>query len=749
MKKLLSMLLSFLLLCSLPFSLSAGADSYLYHQDFSNLSAGSALPEGYETKGSVSVKDGYIEIAAGGMLLLPANLTHSDFVYEVDFTITDAAEGTRWAGFIFHAKGSSAQSVGNYMQMCCRQDATRTNGLEVAACVSGGWKYPANYSESYTEPIDKNKKYTAKIMCTNNKVALSLFSMGDPSEKIFVLANAEVIGEGRFGMQANGSKLRVYGVRISESVTLPGKISNGSEYVKNVYLPTTGIVAPPTVIRVMDSAEDRNSLKNTDAPQVALFDDSTSLEEAFSLCGTKVIPMFRIQSMDKAKELLSYVQKNSQFDLIAASDNSEILKYFYSKEPTAIRLAYWNSGKNDVKDLVKTVWQNNATLLITEQSLSRSDCEYLQKRFVSVWCYHPQLKNGGSAVLDESITKAALDCGANGIFVSDQATPYALYKGVKDVRYCRRPIINAHRGANTIAPENTVEAMIEAAKAGADVVECDVWVTKDNQLVINHNGNIRDYVSDKNPPADSIENHTRAEIKKYTIKAKNNYKNCKFAFLDEMFEVLQDYPNLVLDIEIKTANTNVQKLIADLAKEYGVEDQIISIAFGGSQAKLMHDTMPIGVGKLHSGLNGTTTEVIFQAMKIVGASGSVFNPDCYSMNKEKVYGMLSRGISTNLWTINGDANMRAYATMGSSSITTDQPASAYQLFVTELEGCLNADDILYGKNEDPTSDGNQNNGENQSNSSNQNTNNGTAEEKAPSLLWLWILIGVLAVGGAV
>ena len=48
------------------------------------------------------------------------------------------------------------------------------------------------------------------------------------------------------------------------------------------------------------------------------------------------------------------------------------------------------------------------------------------------------------------------------------------------------PLNFAHRGGVTDFPENTLYAYSEAAKAGADVLEMDVYQTKDNELVILH-----------------------------------------------------------------------------------------------------------------------------------------------------------------------------------------------------------------------------------------------------------------------
>src|SRR5687768_5768460 len=50
----------------------------------------------------------------------------------------------------------------------------------------------------------------------------------------------------------------------------------------------------------------------------------------------------------------------------------------------------------------------------------------------------------------------------------------------------KSPLKIAHRGHEQDFPENTVIALTEAAKAGVDLVEFDVQVTKDQQLVLMH-----------------------------------------------------------------------------------------------------------------------------------------------------------------------------------------------------------------------------------------------------------------------
>ena len=53
------------------------------------------------------------------------------------------------------------------------------------------------------------------------------------------------------------------------------------------------------------------------------------------------------------------------------------------------------------------------------------------------------------------------------------------------------PRIIAHRGASQLCPENTIPAMVQAAKQGAQWVECDCRLSSDNNAVIIHDRTLR------------------------------------------------------------------------------------------------------------------------------------------------------------------------------------------------------------------------------------------------------------------
>ena len=53
--------------------------------------------------------------------------------------------------------------------------------------------------------------------------------------------------------------------------------------------------------------------------------------------------------------------------------------------------------------------------------------------------------------------------------------------------------IIAHRGASGYAPENTLAAFHLAEKMGTEEIELDVWLSKDNHIVICHDGSLHRY----------------------------------------------------------------------------------------------------------------------------------------------------------------------------------------------------------------------------------------------------------------
>lgn len=109
------------------------------------------------------------------------------------------------------------------------------------------------------------------------------------------------------------------------------------------------------------------------------------------------------------------------------------------------------------------------------------------------------------------------------------------------------PRICAHRGFNTIAPENSMPAFGAAVALGAEEIEFDLWSTKDRILVSCHDSTI-ERVSDGNG---KIYEHTYEELSRldFGIKHGEKFRGLKIPTFEE---ILQKFAGrVIMNIHVK------------------------------------------------------------------------------------------------------------------------------------------------------------------------------------------------------
>ena len=109
--------------------------------------------------------------------------------------------------------------------------------------------------------------------------------------------------------------------------------------------------------------------------------------------------------------------------------------------------------------------------------------------------------------------------------------------------------VGAHRGFSAIYPENTMLAVQEACKLGVDLIEVDVYVSRDGVPVIAH-----DYVLDRcSNGHGNISDYTLKELKQldFGIHRGVAYEGLCLPTLEQFLEYMRDYPDILLDIDFK------------------------------------------------------------------------------------------------------------------------------------------------------------------------------------------------------
>ena len=446
--------------------------------------------------------------------------------------------------------------------------------------------------------------------------------------------------------------------------------------IRDVYMPQTCIVNPPTVVQYINTAEKLEKLQGGVRPQAAWFvltsegkaklgDETVSLGDALNACAGKVIPVLEIPDMACA-EIVSEEVKNQYFDLLLASSDTAVLKKLYEDAIGYTRLVYI-TDLTDPQTIVETALSNGA-MIVAMKNPNRETCEYMQQRFLTVLS-NPDLES------DELNVRSAVDCGANFILLDGFQTAYDMYASVTEQSFVRRAYVVGHRGMVTYAPDNTAEGVYQAFESGADAAEIDIRYTADKQIICFHNNDLSGATLQKlDDPSKPISEYTLEELKQYNLMYSSGhiYKNAKIPTLEEILAVLQQYPDKMLVIEFKDFLVEPTHLLSVL-EEYDVVDQCVFIGFGQSVLNRYYPTIPV-IGA--SDLDGSYPKenaagCVDRYYSITVGSVCSYSPS-YTIPDDTIAMLHCRGVSVNLWTAGSFSVMEEMAKRGAQFITTDR-----------------------------------------------------------------------------
>ena len=146
-----------------------------------------------------------------------------------------------------------------------------------------------------------------------------------------------------------------------------------------------------------------------------------------------------------------------------------------------------------------------------------------------------------------------------------------------------KPLIIAHRGESYDAPENTLASINLAWQRGAEAVEIDVHLSKDNNVIVIHDASTK-RVSGK---SGRIKNLTLDEIKNLDVGSWKNekYKNEKIPTLEEVLKTIP--PNKKLIIEIKSGVKILPFLKIEIKRANLKPNQIEIISFSYASERMI------------------------------------------------------------------------------------------------------------------------------------------------------------------
>ncbi|MDR1588043.1 MAG: glycerophosphodiester phosphodiesterase, partial [Treponema sp.] len=132
----------------------------------------------------------------------------------------------------------------------------------------------------------------------------------------------------------------------------------------------------------------------------------------------------------------------------------------------------------------------------------------------------------------------------------------------------RRPLLFAHRGCSSLAPENTMASFKKARETGAPGIELDIHVCATGELIVAHDDTFSRTAGDDR----AIESLGLREIRALDVGSffGPNFKGERPPLIEEALE--EFCPEMYIDIELKTRKTGkdpLPGLLAEKIKQFG------------------------------------------------------------------------------------------------------------------------------------------------------------------------------------
>jgi len=247
----------------------------------------------------------------------------------------------------------------------------------------------------------------------------------------------------------------------------------------------------------------------------------------------------------------------------------------------------------------------------------------------------------------------------------------------------------SHRGESTDAPENTMAAFRLAAERKADGFECDVYLTKDNEVVCVH-----DRTTKRTTGADLVV--TNASLAELRALDAGSWKGPQYAgeripTLSEALSLARDHFEIY--VEVKCGVEIVPRLTEVMAAEpKATPDRVLFICFSTNVVSALRQRLPAyrtywltTTKRTEDGVVTPTAAAALAAAKACRASGIDAQASA-ALSAAYVREIRDAGLSFHVWTVNGARRASELAEMGVDTVTSDCGAALAALLQARPEG---------------------------------------------------------------
>lgn len=233
-----------------------------------------------------------------------------------------------------------------------------------------------------------------------------------------------------------------------------------------------------------------------------------------------------------------------------------------------------------------------------------------------------------------------------------------------------RPLIIAHRGASTYAPENTRAAFELARKMGADGFECDVRLSKDGVPVVIHDDKLK-RLAGVNARVGDL---TLRALKKLDVGSwyDRRFAQERILTLEETLALAR--PRFIAMVELKAVRDARRNLRLALEAARLLDEAVAkACSFSADVCLALKAALP----DLHVELVAQAPSARRWQSLLAAARGfNGISLDYRHLSAERIRHARETGLCVSAWTVNRASSVARVARLGVDAIETDRPDMA-------------------------------------------------------------------------
>jgi len=211
-----------------------------------------------------------------------------------------------------------------------------------------------------------------------------------------------------------------------------------------------------------------------------------------------------------------------------------------------------------------------------------------------------------------------------------------------------------HRGARAYEPENTLRSFKKALEIGVDAVEFDVRKTKDDQLVVIHDADVKRTTDGEG----LVSELTLEEIKGFSAE-----KGEKIPTLKEALDFLDTKVKIVIELK----ETNVEEKVLKAVREKGLQKNVVIVSFiEKALRKIRELDEEVETGLIYV----KHKNPVKAALELKASYLLPLYSFTHTANVQKAH---DNGLKIIVWTINKPEEVAEYQKKGVDGIASDKP----------------------------------------------------------------------------